>query len=392
MMQRQTWMALLMVASLTAAGCKKKEESAGEPSSPPPAPAADAAGTPTPEPPAPDAAQPDAAPATPEATDTAQREATFEELVAASEPLHPTVTPQKLGEKEITAEVCTYEGIEILGTSAMELVQNIAVTADGKLYLVDKEGLLLRFTFKEGDACVLVHDKTFGTDGKLKLDREIDTLNVDSNNKLYASSGIWSSYRLTEGTVDYECKTDPNGYIVPFADGSGGFGYWSRPELVKLSFTDTGCTGEKWTFESPLDLVQSVGFMKDLILVAGTLKPEINPDHAVVVAAFDKDGKLQFQFGSTEKGVKDDTICWAKGVSVCPSGGICVLDGNCRKMSVWSEKGEFQGKIDLDKLFGLEYPWFPDFQLVGDVFYVVALQKREKSPVVEALVYRLRGL
>ena len=386
---------VLMVAALVAAGCKKKQEG-GEPA---PTPAADAATAPTPEQ-TPDAATPPAdvaqaveaaAEATAEATDATEHEPTFEELVAASKPLTPTITPQKAGDKEITADVCTFEGLELLGESSMNVMNNIAVTSDGKLYVVDNDGQLMRFTFKEGDACVLVYDAAFGTAGKLKLDQEIETLNVDGNNKLYASAGIWESFRLTEGAVDFKCETDPNGYIVPREDGKGGLAYWSRGELVKVAFTDTGCTGENWAFESPLDMVQSVAFMNDLVLVGGSLKPEVNPNHEIVVVAFNKEGKPQFQLGSTAEGIDEQTICWAHGLSACPS-GICVLDSNCRAMTTWNDKGEFQAKIDLSELFGLRYPWYPDFQVVGDVTYVAAGQEREESSVAQGFIFRVHGL
>jgi hypothetical protein len=270
-------------------------------------------------------------------------------------------------------------------------MKSIAVTSDGKLYMVDSEGQLMRFAFKEGDACVLVYDAAFGTEGKVKLDQEIRTLNVDENNKLYASAGIWESFRLTEGTVDYKCETDPNGFIVPAADGSMGLAYWSRAELVKIGFTDTGCTGENLAFESPLDMVQSVAFLKSLVLVGGTLKREENASSENVVVAFDKNGKEKFRFGSTAEGIDEQTICWVHGISACAS-GICVLDSNCRDMTTWNEKGEFQAKIDLSALFGLRYPWYPDFQVVGDVVYVAAGQDRDESSVAQGFIFRVHGL
>ena len=391
------WTKLLvcvLVVAVAMTACKKKKEAEPEPTpSPvvvpptPPEPTPDAGAAPAPV----DAGEPAEAAAEPEVAVEAEAEATWEELVASSKPLAPTVAPQKLGDKEITAENCAIEGIELLGKSTMDVMNAIAVTGDGKLYMVDSEGALMRFTFKEGDACVLVYDATYGENGKLKLEREIETLNVDGNNKLYASNGIFEAYRLTDGAVDYKCEADPSGYIVPSPDGTMGINYWSHADVAKIAFTDTGCTAEKWNVESPIDMLQSAAFMGDLVLLGGSVKSEASPNGNNLVLAFNKEGKEQFRIGSTADSIEDGTFCWVHGISACP-GGICVLDSNCRKMVVWTDKGEFVGKVDLSALFGLDYPWYPDFQVVGDVMYVGAGQAREVSDVSQGFIYRVRGL
>ncbi|MBI5502866.1 MAG: hypothetical protein HY907_21655 [Deltaproteobacteria bacterium] len=391
------WTKLLvcvLVVAVAMAACKKKKEEEPAPTptpvvtppTPPETPPADAGAEPAPA----DAAEPVEA-AEPEVAAEAEAEATWEELVASSKPLTPTVAPQKLGDKDITAEVCAFEGFELLGESTMDVMNALAVTSDGKLYIVDAEGALLRFAFKEGDACVLVYDAAFGESGKLKLEREIETLNVDANNKLYASNGIFEAYRLTDGAVDYKCEADPSGYIVPFPDGTMGVNYWSHADVAKIAFTDTGCTAEKWAVESPIEMLQSAAFMGDLALLGGSVKVEGTDKSNNLVLAFNREGKEQFRFGSTAESIEDGTLCWVHGISAC-AGGICVLDSNCRKMVVWSDKGEFVGKVNLSALFGLDYPWYPDFQVVGDVMYVGAGQAREVRDVAQGFVYRVRGL
>jgi len=394
------WMstiAFVLVLAVATAGCKKKKEAEPEPTptpvvdpTPPEPPKADAGEAPVV---ADAAAEPAEAAAEPEVVEEAEAEAepTWEELVASSKPLSPTVAPQKLGEKDITADICTFEGFELLGKSTMDVINSIAVTADGKLYLVDGEGQIMRFTFKEGDACVLVHDAAFGENGKLKLEREIETINVDANNRLYASNGIFENYVMNEGTVAYKCETDPNGYIVPFQDGTMGINYWSHADAAKITFSDTECKSEKWAVESPIEMLHSAAFLGDLVLLGGSVKVEGTDKSNNLVLAFNKDGKEQFRIGSTAENIADDTFCWVHGITACPS-GICVLDSNCRKMVVYSDKGELTGKIDLSALFGLDYPWYPDFQMVGDVLYVGAGQAREVSDVAQGFIYRVHGL
>ena len=394
------WMktiAIVIVLAVATAGCKKKKEAEPEPTPTPvtapttpetpkadagEAPAvADAAATP-----AEAAAEPGDA-----AEEEAEAEPTWEELVASSKPLSPTVAPQKLGEKEITADICTFEGIEVLADSTMDVMNSIAITSDGKLYMVDGEGQIMRFAFKEGDDCVLVYDSAFGENGKLKLEREIETINVDGNNRLYASNGIFENYVMNEGTVAYPCETDPNGYIVPSPDGTMGINYWSHADAAKITFSDTECKSEKWAVESPIEMLHSAAFLGDLVLLGGSVKVEGTDKSNNLVLAFNKDGKEQFRIGSTAENIADDTFCWVHGITACPS-GICVLDSNCRKMVVYSDKGELTGKIDLSALFGLDYPWYPDFQMVGDVLYVGAGQAREVSDVAQGFIYRVHGL
>jgi hypothetical protein len=145
-------------------------------------------------------------------------------------------------------------------------------------------------------------------------------------------------------------------------------------------------------------MVHAVAFLDDLILIGGSVKANPDDNGSELVLAFDQDGKEQFRVGSTADSIEDSTHCWVHGVSGCAN-GICVLDSNCRKMVVWTAKGEFVGQVKLTTLFGLDYPWYGDFQVVGDVTYVaagdtrnLAADENKSSDVVQGFIYRVHGL
>jgi hypothetical protein len=73
--------------------------------------------------------------------------------------------------------------------------------------------------------------------------------------------------------------------------------------------------------------------------------------------------------------------------------GICVLDANARRVSLWTRAGKPAGSVGLAELFGLSAPWVADFSVGKDgVAWFVAAQAREQSSVAEGLIYRVRGL
>jgi len=302
-----------------------------------------------------------------------------------TQPLEPTPEAQSVGKTTLVATPCSIEGFDYLGPSGMELAQAIAVTKD-RVFLADPKGRIVSLTKKAGPGCSLVFDTSFGENGYLLLENEIRSLAVDGEDRVYASSGIFDSYRLADGGVALTCKEKSN-HVEPAPSGKWALGHFPGSAPRKVTYTDNACTSEEWAFDSPFKMVHDIGFLDEkTVLVGGQLESEDKfPPHKVAVVPAEG-GKPVMLLGG-DKYPADDAMGWVHGIQPCPP-GICVLDSNSRKMLVWTKKGDFVGKVDLSKLFGLKYPWIGDFQTRDGMGWFIAAQKREgEANVYQGLVY-----
>lgn len=329
------------------------------------------------------------------------KEVPFADKLAASTPLDPKVTPQEGGGVKVTAERCQLEGGPLVSKSNVDVTRALRIIGD-KAYLVDSDESVRAYDIAPGAACKLTVDKTFGAGGIMKLTDKVSRLASDTAGHLYASGGIFGTFRLTGGKVDYKCEARPQGYVHMHPNGKLGIGTFANATVAKLAFDDKGCKSEPWVFQDlsdtakrkgPLGNAQAVGFVGDTILVGGVLAKEVDPNEPRVVLALDAAGKEKFRFGAVDKGgSSEDRFGWVHGIAPCKP-GICVLDSNYRRITFWKTDGKYVGFVKLDKLFGLEYPWISDFAAgKSGATYFATGQDRQKSGVGEANIYRVAGL
>ena len=325
----------------------------------------------------------------------------FDALVAQSKPLAPQPKTAEVGKTKLTAELCTGEGVSFLYKSNMDVLRSVAVAGD-KLYVIDSEGAMYGFTIAAGDGCKLTVDASFGEGGKLKPKRELRTLSSDTKGNVVASHGIFANYLLKDGKVDYECSAPGQGYVQLHPTGGWGLGSFANATVRKITYGATECKSEPWVLQDlgqddkrkgPFANVNTIGFMGDMVLVGGVLVEKVENRRPTVVVAFDKTGEEKFRFGNTDKAARDDNFGWIHAIDVCTP-GLCVLDSNFRRMTIWSKAGKYIGNVKLSDLFDLRYPWIPDMASAGKgVYYFVAGQDRgPKSGVAEGLIYRVSGL
>jgi len=319
---------------------------------------------------------------------------TFEEKVKASEPLAPVPVAQNVSGKNISAEVCTIEGMQFLGKSNMGLMKSVEVIGD-RIHIADETGKVYAFKVKGGAGCTLVPDTSFGENGVFTVNNKIEYLASDGAGTLYASTGIFGSYALKDGQVKFQC---PNHYVRMHPSGTWGISFWNNSNVDAITVAGTKCSNAPWVLtelgsddkrKGPFNNVNSVGFLGDLVLVGGVVAAKPSPR---IVVAYTKDGVEKFRFGNEGGGFADDAFGWVHAVEPCKT-GICGLDANGRELKLFTDEGGFVGLLELDKLFGLTYPWIPDFSMAKDgAAWFIAAQDRGKSGVAEGLVYRVKGL
>ena len=72
--------------------------------------------------------------------------------------------------------------------------------------------------------------------------------------------------------------------------------------------------------------------------------------------------------------------------------GYVAADGNMRDFYFWTKEGTVIGAISVTDLFGTNYPWIEDMQLLDDGSILVALtEEREDRSCNELLFFRLTG-
>jgi hypothetical protein len=272
----------------------------------------------------------------------------------------------------------------------------IEVVAD-RVLLVDANGQIHGFVLDPKAGCTLRTDPDFGSAGALKLPEKVEHLSRDGKGRVFASNGIFSAWVLEGGKQEFECDT--KGHVQMHSSGTWGIAPWMNATVRFVHVKPGACHGEDWVLkelnddkqrQGPFAQVDSSAIAGDLVLIGGALAKSEDPIQARRIVAYDRAGKERFRFGNVEPAA-DDAFAWVHAIEPCKP-GICVLDGNKRRLSVWTRAGKHVKSLDLALLFGLTQPELPDFTIArdGSAWFVSAAAR--DPGVAEGLVYRVRGL
>lgn len=328
-------------------------------------------------------------------TKPVEKKPSFEALVAKSQPVTPAPKALEVGGHTLTPQHCSIEGTTFLDESPLNVLKAVEVVGD-HLYVVDTDGAVLRFRVGEGDACVLKLDTAFGDEGKLAPDRAITDVSAGADGRIVASNYALGSFVIEDGKVAFGC--DARGVVRMSPKGGWGIASYANGPVRKVTYESKACKAEPWviadlsrpkTRKGPFSNVNTVGFAGSLVLVGGVLADETTDRQAKVVVGYDAKGEEKLRFGNVDKTARDDNFGWIHGIAACAP-GICVLDSNYRRLTVWKKDGSFVGNAKLSDLFGVRYPWVPSMAADKDTLYFVAGQDRgPKSGVAEGLVFRV---
>jgi hypothetical protein len=333
----------------------------------------------------------------PRATDAAPpRKQTFDDLAAQSRPLDPKPEPQTAGGRKLVAERCTIEGRQFLAKNPSELFKAIEVAGD-RLLAVDQQGQVHGFSLDLAAGCTLRSDPGFGASGTLRLPEKTEHLSRDKAGRVFASNGIFSAWVLEDGKQQFEC--DIKGHVQVHPSGTWGIAPWMNANVRFVHVKQGDCHSEDWVLkelnddskrEGPFAQVDSSAILGDLVLIGGPLAKSEDPSQPRVIVAYTRAGKERFRFGNPDAAASD-AFSWVHAIEPCKP-GVCVLDGDKRRLSLWTRSGKHLAAVDLSSLLGLEQPVVADFTIAGDgSAWFVSAAARDAS-VAEGLVYRVRGL
>ncbi|GAB4213421.1 MAG: hypothetical protein OHK0013_37290 [Sandaracinaceae bacterium] len=248
-----------------------------------------------------------------------------------------------------------------------------------------------------GDACVLTMDTTLGEGGRLSMGTDmssrIESIVADARGHVYVATSMRGTTRLTGTHVDYHCDT--RGELSVSPDGTAGLVSFGGGDPQLVTFTDSGCTTAAWEAAEAPTHFEALSFLDDQRILVGGHNGSRTPHLARI---YDRRGQPQgAAFGDTTDSLSaDDHFCNFNNAVACTH-GVCVLDGNCRSLRIFSDAHAVQAEINLSRAVGVSYPWFPNVTEVRDgVAYVTVNQQRgaasERTNVYDGFVFRLRGM
>ena len=304
----------------------------------------------------------------------------------------------KLGGKNLNVEVCA------LDTSAPPLkaeffahaLREFAGSAKGELYVLDPQQKVRKYLPQKGDKCVLALDPSFGEKGVLTLPFTADKLHVLDDGTLVVVE-FNRSHLYKNGKVESNgCEVSAGGLS---GDGKVAWTLWEG-KIQKGEYSEACPDKKEWKYtgwdRSKKEFVYEVKDWGNQVILLGSLAPK----HYVGIHR--ADGTLEFMLGKPKapKQNEDAELCSVSDVDKCGA-GVCVLDGNCRKLSAWDPKnGAFVGTVKVGDLLGLSYPMPVGIVVTKGASYMAATHD-EKQPedvppdaktMTVGAIFRITGL
>lgn len=103
---------------------------------------------------------------------------------------------------------------------------------------------------------------------------------------------------------------------------------------------------------------------------------------------YDLNGNQLLELGANETGNPDSLGSITAMAET--SNGYVAIDGNMREIQFWSRDGIHLGCISARDIFGADYPWLEDMQLLEDgSLLILATQKRDDGSANELMFFKL---
>jgi hypothetical protein len=295
-------------------------------------------------------------------------------------PFEPTLAEQMVGKFTIKPEYVPFEE----SNAVMDIMAHQFVQYKDKLYCLYKNKLS---TYK-------YDTKGLKLETSLDLEDDYEFLSYDKSGMLYLSQGIFEVIGVKDGKK--ALQTEVKGDLVMDISGKWGITSWVNSDTQIVHAKDGVLTAKPWILTGLNDdenrkgifnMISEVAITDSFILVAGNTAGE---DTHFKIQVYDHDGNEKMLLGGED--ISDpDCLGSITGMAETKN-GIVATDGNMRTILFWKKDGTFIGSIKVKDLFGTDYPWLEDMQLLEDGSILVQLtQRREDKSSDELMFYRLTG-
>lgn len=228
----------------------------------------------------------------------------------------------------------------------------------------------------------------------LEFEDDYEYITADMNGMLYLSQGIFEVVGVKDGQK--ALQTTIEGDLVMHPSGEWGISFWVNSDTQKITSQNGNLVSEPWILtglnddasrQGPFSMLDDVEISNQHILVAGKMATE-ESDTKIIV--YDYEGNQLLELGGTE--ISDpDKLGSITGMAETENGFVAI-DGNMREIQFWSKEGIHIGSIQAKDIFGTDYPWLEDMQLLEDgSLLIMATQERVDESADELMLFRLSG-
>lgn len=303
-------------------------------------------------------------------------------------------------DKDDKKDVKKAEGVPFEGKSGSEMTGTVKIESK---WISFEKPLIVESTFDSN--VTKVKDKYYIiSDGKLKeyqqkgdkvsyikdidLPKGYKTITSDDNGIVYVSSFARALIGFKDGEQIFKFD-DCDDNLAVHSSGKWGMLYNGLGEIKKVTFNDGNVELKDIENIEGLEELSDVFIGKENIFITGSLKK--GEDKFQVVGVYDFDLKLKHMLGSLKDGFDADKIGSLSGMTDTKN-GFLAFDSNFRKIIFWKKDGNVIGSIKASDLFGTNYPWITNLDVLEDESILIGMtQDREDKSAKEYLLYTIKG-
>ncbi|MEJ8734362.1 hypothetical protein [Mediterraneibacter sp. ICN-202921] len=292
----------------------------------------------------------------------------------------PTLTQQMVGAYTIVPEYIPFE--EAQGT--MQIMEHKFYKQGDQIFHLAENKLDTYEYSEEGMKFV----------SSMELDDEYEYISADPNGMLYLSQGIFEVIGVKDGQK--ALQTTITGDLTMHPSGEWGISFWVNSDTQKITNKEGNLTAAPWILtglnddtarEGPFSMLDDVEISNQHILVAGKIAAEEDNTKIIV---YDYEGNQLMELGGAD--ISDpDKLGSITGMAETENGFVAI-DGNMRSIQFWDKEGVHVGVVRTEDIFGTDYPWLEDMQLLDDgAVLIMATQEREDGSANELMLFKLTG-
>lgn len=228
----------------------------------------------------------------------------------------------------------------------------------------------------------------------MELENDCEYMSADSSGMLYLSPGIQEVIGVKDGKK--ALQTTVTGDLNMHPSGEWGISFWVNSDTQKISNQGGNLTAEPWILtglndaaerKGEFSMIDDVQITDSHIMVAGSMAAE---DEGTKIIVYDYEGNQLLKLGGADIS-SPDRLGSITGMAETENGFVAA-DGNMREIQFWAKDGTHIGAISTDDIFGVDYPWLEDMQLLDDGSLLILLtQKRNDESANELMFFRLTG-
>ncbi len=260
----------------------------------------------------------------------------------------PTANAIDIGGRQVSAQECEIDG-GLLGHWSNLSTSPLQIAPDGTFYILHGDGAVRAYDTVPGATCGLQIRSSFGENGVLRLEDEINSLSVDQNSVLHLGTR-GHTIQIVGGESGASC-TLPGHVRWHFAAAPDGTWGITVAQARRATFGSPDCEVESPSALAAFrDQVSAVTITSDRIWVGVQAHSDADPLPKQVVG-YDHQNNELVRFGGSEP-LADDGFGTIDLIAPCGD-NLCVVEKAFGEVNVWSTEGELIGVIDVVDLVGI---------------------------------------